>query len=80
VISRLRPYLRPAPVGLALFALVLVLPGLGRFGLWEPEELRLAEAAAQASTAGELWAGDRGHGGARARAVAGAGHGGGGRA
>ncbi len=62
MISRLRPYLRPAPVGLALFALVLVLPGLGRFGLWEPEELRLAEAAAQASAAGELWAATAGTG------------------
>jgi hypothetical protein len=57
VISRPRPYLRPAPVALALFAVILVLPGLGRFGLWEPEELRLAEAAAQASGTGlrQLW-------------------------
>ena len=57
VISRPRPYLRPAPMALALFALILVLPGLGRFGLWEPEELRLAETAAQASDTGlrQLW-------------------------
>ena len=55
MISRLRPYLRPAPVALALFVLVLVLPGLGRFGLWEPEERQLAEVAARAS-GGELWA------------------------
>ncbi len=36
----------PAAAALALLALGLVLPGLGRFGLWEPWEVQIAESAA----------------------------------
>jgi hypothetical protein len=44
--------LTPAVVGplcLAAYAMALLLPGLGDFGLWQPEEQQIAELAAAAA-------------------------------
>ena len=38
----------------ALFAIVLILPGLGNFGFWDPWELSLAERAREISESGSL--------------------------
>ncbi|MFO0575585.1 MAG: hypothetical protein U1A78_16440 [Polyangia bacterium] len=48
---------RPGPAALLLlfFGVLLLLPGLGAFGLWDPHEVRLIEGASDPIELRELW-------------------------
>lgn len=45
----------PALLFLLLFSTLLLLPGLGSFGLWDPHEVRLLEGASEPIAIAELW-------------------------